>query len=95
MSGSAVAPSWAESSSPTNSVWSPVAYSASLIHSPLGRVVYALNPMAGVIQGFRWALIGAPAPGLLIWPSVVVAAVLLVSGLFFFKRMEDTFADVI
>jgi lipopolysaccharide transport system permease protein len=74
---------------------SPVAYSASLIQSPLGRAVYAANPMAGAIQGARWALVGAPiAPGL-VWPSVVVASVLLVSGLFFFKRMEDTFADVI
>jgi lipopolysaccharide transport system permease protein len=74
---------------------SPVAYSATLIHSPVGRAIYALNPMTGVIQGFRWALLGAPAPGLLIAPSVLAAAALLVSGLFFFKRMEDTFADVI
>jgi lipopolysaccharide transport system permease protein len=74
---------------------SPVAYSTSLIHSEIGRVVYGLNPMAGAIQGFRWALLGAPAPGVLIWPSVGVAVVLLVSGLFFFKRMEDSFADVI
>jgi lipopolysaccharide transport system permease protein len=74
---------------------SPVAYSASLIHSPIGRAIYALNPMAGVIQGFRWALLGAPAPGMLIWPSVAVMAALFASGLFFFKRMEDTFADVI
>ncbi len=74
---------------------SPVAYSASLIHSPIGRAIYGLNPMAGVIQGFRWALLGAPAPGLLIWPSVGVAIALLVSGLFVFKRLEETFADVI
>jgi lipopolysaccharide transport system permease protein len=74
---------------------SPVAYSATLIHSPAGRAIYALNPMTGVIQGFRWALLGAPAPGLLMAPSVLAAAALLVSGLFFFKRMEDTFADVI
>jgi len=74
---------------------SPVAYSASLIHSPLGRAIYSLNPMAGVIQGFRWALLGGPAPGALIWASVGVAVALLASGLFFFKRMEDTFADVI
>src|SRR6185369_146006 len=64
---------------------SPVAYSATLIHSPLGRAIYALNPMTGVIQGFRWALLGAPAPGLLLAPSLLVAAALLVSGLFFFK----------
>ena len=74
---------------------SPVAYSASLIDSATGRAVFALNPMAGVIQGFRWALLGAPAPGLMVLPSAVVAAALLVSGLYFFKRMEDTFADVV
>ncbi len=74
---------------------SPVAYSTSLIHSPLARAVYGLNPMAGAIQGFRWALLGAPPPGVLLWPSVAVAAALFLSGLFFFKRMEETFADVI
>jgi lipopolysaccharide transport system permease protein len=74
---------------------SPVAYSASMIQSPTARTVYALNPMASVIQGVRWALIGGPAPVGLVWPSVIVAAALLVSGLFFFKRMEGTFADVI
>jgi lipopolysaccharide transport system permease protein len=74
---------------------SPVAYSASLIDSPTGRALFALNPMAGVIQGFRWALIGGPPPGDMVWPSVVVALLLLVSGMLFFKRTEDTFADVI
>jgi len=74
---------------------SPVAYSASLIQSPLAQVVYALNPLAGAVQGFRWALLGTPIAATSIWPSVVVAAVLLVSGLLFFKRMEDSFADVI
>jgi lipopolysaccharide transport system permease protein len=74
---------------------SPVAYSASLIQSPVLRTIFALNPMFGVTQGFRWALLGAPAPGPEMWPSVAVAAALLVSGLFFFRRMEDTFADVI
>jgi homopolymeric O-antigen transport system permease protein len=74
---------------------SPVAYSATMIRSPIGRALYALNPLAGAIQGARWALVGSPlAPGL-IWPSVGVAAVLLVSGVMFFKRMEDSFADVI
>ena len=74
---------------------SPVAYSASLIQSPLARAVYALNPVAGVVQGFRWALLGTPIAATSIWPSVFVAGVLLVSGLLFFKRMEDSFADVI
>ena len=75
---------------------SPVAYSASLVRSPLARAVYALNPMAGVVQGFRWALVGAPAPDFwMLAPGAIVACVLLASGLVFFKRMEDTFADVI
>jgi lipopolysaccharide transport system permease protein len=74
---------------------SPVAYSTSLIESPTARTLYALNPMAGVIQGFRWALIGSPMPAELIWPSIMVASLLLVSGILFFKRTEDTFADVI
>jgi lipopolysaccharide transport system permease protein len=74
---------------------SPVAYSTSLIESPTARMVYALNPMAGVIQGCRWALIGGPPPDGMLWPSVIVAALLLASGVLFFKRTEDTFADVI
>jgi lipopolysaccharide transport system permease protein len=74
---------------------SPVGYSASLVTSPLARAVFGLNPMAGVIQGFRWSLLGAAAPSWLILPSVVVVAALLVGGLLFFKRMEQSFADVI
>ncbi len=74
---------------------SPVAYSATLVTNPTLRAIYALNPMAGVIQGFRWAFLGSPAPGLLIWPSIVVTIVLLVTGVMFFKRMEASFADVI
>jgi lipopolysaccharide transport system permease protein len=74
---------------------SPVAYSTTLIKSPLLRIIYALNPMAGVIQGFRWALLGSPAPGILIWLSIAMTAVLLASGVIFFKRMEASFADVV
>jgi lipopolysaccharide transport system permease protein len=74
---------------------SPVAYSATLIKSPLLRTIYALNPMAGVIQGFRWAFLGSPAPGILIWPSIAMTAVLLASGVIFFKKMEASFADVV
>lgn len=74
---------------------SPVAYSSSLITSPGWRAVYGLNPMAGVIQGFRWALLGASPPTLLMVPSVLVTAALFVGGLFFFKRTEASFADII
>ncbi len=73
----------------------PVAYSASLVPEYL-RPLYGLNPMVGVVEGFRWALLGnRPAPGPLLLVSVLVVIVLLVSGLFYFRRMEDSFADVI
>ncbi len=74
---------------------SPVAYSASLVPEYL-RPLYGLNPMVGVVEGFRWALLGnRPAPGTLLLVSVLVVIVLLVSGLYYFRRMEDSFADVI
>ena len=74
---------------------SPVAYSTSLITSPGWRAVYGLNPMVGVIEGFRWAFLGSTPPTLLMVPSVLVTGALLAGGLFFFKRMEASFADVI
>jgi len=83
---------------PIVSVWmyaSPVVYSASIIPSAKWQVVYALNPMAGVIQGFRWALLGTKPPDLSLLVSIAVVLVLLVSGLFFFKRMERIFADIV
>ena len=80
-------------------VWmyaSPVAYSIDIIQvSPFWRMVYGLNPMAGVIQGFRWALLGSNPPDGLMAVSVVVVIVLLVSGLFYFRRMERNFADTV
>ena len=69
--------------------------SGSLPFTPIARALYALNPMSGVIQGFRWALLGSPAPGMLIWLSIATTAVLLASGVIFFKRMEASFADVV
>src|SRR5512136_1098998 len=74
---------------------SPVAYSAGLIPTGPLRIIYGLNPMAGVIQGFRWALLGGNPPDELMIISVVVVLLLLVSGLFYFRRMERTFADVV
>jgi lipopolysaccharide transport system permease protein len=74
---------------------SPVAYSAGLIPSGNWRILYGLNPMAGVIQGFRWALLGAAPPDELMIVSIVIVIILLVSGLYYFKRMEKTFADVV
>lgn len=74
---------------------SPVAYSVGLIPSGKWRLVYGLNPLAGVIQGFRWALLGGPPPDALMVVSVVMVLIILVSGLFYFRRMEKTFADVV
>lgn len=74
---------------------SPVAYSANLIPEGKWRVLYALNPMAGVIQGFRWALVGGEAPDSSIFVSAAVVVVLLLGGLFYFRRMERVFADIV
>jgi lipopolysaccharide transport system permease protein len=74
---------------------SPVAYSAGLVPTGFWRIIYGLNPMAGVIQGFRWALLGTTPPDELMIASVVMVIVLLVTGLFYFRRMEKTFADIV
>jgi lipopolysaccharide transport system permease protein len=80
-------------------VWmyaSPVAYSATLIPEGPWTLIYGLNPMAGVVQGFRWALlgVGSPPSGLMA-ASVAVAALLVLSGAVYFRRAERTFADVV
>jgi lipopolysaccharide transport system permease protein len=72
----------------------PIAYPSSLLSEPW-RTLYGINPMAGVVEGFRWALLGTKgSPGLIILVSGLVALSLLVSGAFYFRRMEKTFADV-
>ena len=74
---------------------SPVAYSSTLVPARW-RSFYGLNPMAGVIEGFRWALLGkAHGPGTMLWVSVAVVALVLVGGLYYYRRMEKTFADVV
>jgi lipopolysaccharide transport system permease protein len=73
---------------------SPVVY-APTFSNPVYTFLYSLNPMAGVINGFRWALIGGPAPSGTILISALMVAVILVTGLLYFKRMERTFADVV
>jgi lipopolysaccharide transport system permease protein len=74
---------------------SPVVYSSSLIPEKW-QMLYSLNPMVGVINGFRWALLGAPSPfGMGLTISTVIAIILLASGLVYFRRMERTFADTI
>jgi lipopolysaccharide transport system permease protein len=73
----------------------PIAYPSSLLSEPW-RTVYGLNPMVGVAEGFRWALLASgPAPSLIIIVSSLAALSLLVSGAFFFRRVERTFADVV
>jgi lipopolysaccharide transport system permease protein len=73
----------------------PIAYPGSLV-PPEWQGLYGLNPMAGVVEGFRWALLGAKPPtGALLSVSVVVTVVLLVAGLYYFRRMESTFADTV
>jgi lipopolysaccharide transport system permease protein len=72
----------------------PIAYPATIVPERW-RVVLDLNPMAGVVEGFRWTLLGAERPGVGIAASAVVAVALLVGGVAYFRRVEDTFADVI
>lgn len=73
----------------------PIAYPSSLLTEPW-RTLYGLNPMVGVVEGFRWALLGTKtAPGPIIAVSSTAAMVILVTGAFYFRRMEKTFADII
>jgi lipopolysaccharide transport system permease protein len=70
----------------------PVVYSSSLLSEPW-RTLYGLNPMVGVVEGFRWALLGSNPPGPMLWLSIIVALVLFITGLLYFRKMETTFAD--
>lgn len=72
----------------------PVAYPSSLVPAKW-RPLLGLNPMAGVVDGFRWALLrNSPAPGPLLWVSITAVILLLIGGLIYFRRMEATFADM-
>jgi lipopolysaccharide transport system permease protein len=73
----------------------PIAYPSSLLSEPW-RTIYGLNPMVGVVEGFRWALLGNSArPGPMIAASAAASVVILIGGAFYFKRMEKNFADLI
>jgi lipopolysaccharide transport system permease protein len=73
----------------------PIAYPSSLLSEPW-RTLYGLNPMVGVVEGFRWALLGTgKGPGPMIALSFAVSLVILISGALYFKRMERNFADVV
>ena len=74
---------------------SPVVYPSSLVPEQW-QLLYGMNPMAGVIEGFRWAMLGTgDGPGPMLAVSVGAALLLLISGAFYFRRMEKTFADVV
>ncbi|MCC6148368.1 MAG: ABC transporter permease [Anaerolineaceae bacterium] len=74
----------------------PIAYGASLVPEKW-RFLYAINPMVGAVNGFRWALLGIPsaAPNGMLYISVGVSLLVLISGLFYFRRMERQFADMV
>ncbi len=73
----------------------PIAYSISSIPEKW-QIVYSLNPMVGVVNGFRWALLGTGnGPDITLWVSTGISILIFVSGLFYFRSMEKTFADTI
>jgi lipopolysaccharide transport system permease protein len=72
----------------------PVVYPSSLVGSRW-RVVYALNPMVAIIEGFRWSLLATPPPDFTIWVSVGTSLVVLASGIIVFQRTQRTMADVV
>jgi lipopolysaccharide transport system permease protein len=73
----------------------PIAYPSTLLSEPW-RTLYGLNPMVGVVEGFRWALLGtATQPGTMVLVSCLMALAILIAGAFYFRRMEKTFADVV
>jgi lipopolysaccharide transport system permease protein len=74
---------------------SPVMYPTSKIPKGWPSVIFSLNPMTGVVGGFRWALFGEQAPNSLFWVSAFMVLVLFVSGLYYFRRMERVFADLV
>lgn len=79
-------------------VWfflTPIVYSSSMLPEPW-RTLYGINPMAGVVEGFRWALLGTDTqPGSIVFLSAVVAVILFISGAYYFRRMERTYADIV
>ncbi|MEJ2102323.1 MAG: ABC transporter permease [Desulfobacterales bacterium] len=72
----------------------PIVYSASSIPEKY-RIIYSLNPIVGIMEGFRACLLGTSFPWLYIYPGIISGCILLISGAFYFKRMERVFADVI
>lgn len=73
---------------------SPIAYPSTLVPQHL-RALYGLNPMTGVVEGFRWVLLGTNPPGPMLWVSVAMTILMLIGGIYYFRRTERTFADVV
>ena len=73
----------------------PIVYPITTIPEGTFRYIYSLNPMVGVVQGFRWAFFGGSPPDMTLLISSLAVLLLLITGLFFFRRMEKTFADVV
>lgn len=74
---------------------SPIVYPIETIPAGIWRTIYGFNPMVGVIQGFRWALFNGAAPDMTMLVSIITVIVLFISGLFYFRKMEKTFADIV
>jgi lipopolysaccharide transport system permease protein len=73
----------------------PIAYSGTLLHEPW-RTIYGINPMAGVVEAFRWAVLASgPVPVAMLTVSVIVTVIMVITGVVYFQRVERTFADVI
>lgn len=72
----------------------PVAYPSSIVPEKF-RAFYALNPMVGVVDGFRWSLFGKPDPGVSVLVALIVIVPVLVGGLYYFRRLEQQFADIV
>jgi lipopolysaccharide transport system permease protein len=73
----------------------PVVIPSSMIVKPWKRAIFGLNPMSGVVDGFRWCMYGKPAPGIVLGISCATIVLLLIGGTFYFRRMEKTFADLV
>jgi lipopolysaccharide transport system permease protein len=73
----------------------PITYSSSIVPDAW-QLIYGLNPMVGVVEGFRWALLGTDtAPGPMILVSSLIALLLFFGGMYYFRRMEKNFADIV
>ena len=75
----------------------PIIYPADLVKNPTKRLLLGINPLSGVVEGFRWCILGGrvPPPGPMLAVSTVTILALLAGGLFYFRRMEKSFADLV